>query len=66
LTQSLAVLHHPVAPPLVQPADELADDDSVHDNTNLLGPNGRGCGLGQQGRLPPILGARHVIPADEG
>jgi hypothetical protein len=57
LTQSLAVLRRPIAPPLVQPADELADDDSVHDNANLLGPNGCGRGLGQQGRLPPVLGA---------
>jgi hypothetical protein len=49
LTQSLAVLRQPVAPPLVQPADELNDDDSVHHNANLLGPNGHGHGLGQQG-----------------
>jgi hypothetical protein len=65
LTQSLAALRQPVAPPLVQPTDELADDDSVHDNANLLGPNGRGHGLGQQGRLPPFLGARRAIPAED-
>jgi hypothetical protein len=59
------VLRQPVAPPLVQPVDELADDDSVHDNANLLGPNGCGHGLGQQGRLPPALGARRVIPAED-
>jgi hypothetical protein len=46
LTQSLAVLRQPSAPPLVQPADDFADDASVHDNANLLGPNGRGRGLG--------------------
>jgi hypothetical protein len=61
LTQSLAALRQPIAPPLVQPADDFADDDSVHDNANLLGPNGRGHGLGQQGRLPPVLGARRVL-----
>jgi hypothetical protein len=49
----------------VQPADELADDDSVHDNANLLGPNGRGRGLGQQGWLPPVLGARRIIPTED-
>jgi hypothetical protein len=43
LTQSIAALCTPVSPLLVQPAD----DDSVHDNANLLGPNARGCGLGQ-------------------
>jgi hypothetical protein len=47
LTQSLVALHQPIAPPLVQPADEFADVDSVHDNANLLGPNGHGHGLGQ-------------------
>jgi hypothetical protein len=30
----------------VQPADEFADDYIVLDNANLLGPNGRGRGLG--------------------
>jgi hypothetical protein len=45
----------------VQPAD----DDRVHYNTNLLGPNGRGHVLGQQGRLPLVLGARRVIPAED-
>jgi hypothetical protein len=54
-----------MAPPLVQPADELNDDDSVHDNANLLGPNGHGHGLGQQGRLPPVLGAQRVIPTED-
>jgi hypothetical protein len=39
LTQSLAALRQPIAPPLVQPADDFVDDDSVHDNANLLGPN---------------------------
>jgi hypothetical protein len=58
-------LRQPIAPPLVQPADEFADDDTVHDNTNLLGPNGRGRGLGQQGRLPLVLGARRVIPTKD-
>jgi hypothetical protein len=43
LTQSIAAMRHPFAPPPVQPAD----DDSVHDNANLLGPNARGHGLGQ-------------------
>jgi hypothetical protein len=65
LTQSLAALRQPVGPPLVQPADELADDGSIHDNTNLLGPNGCGRVLGQQGWLPPFLGVRRVIPAED-
>jgi hypothetical protein len=65
LTQSLAALHQPVALPPVQPADEFADDDSVHDNANLLGPNARGHGLGQQGRPPPVLGSRRVLPAED-
>jgi hypothetical protein len=65
LTQSLTVLRQPIAPPLVPPADEFADDDSVHDNANMLGPNAHGCSLGQQGRLPPVLGARCVIPAED-
>jgi hypothetical protein len=58
-------LRQTIAPPLVQPADDFADDDSVHDNANLLGPNGRGRGLGQQGRLPPVLGARRVLLAED-
>jgi hypothetical protein len=49
----------------VQPAADFADDDSVHDNANLLGPNARGRGLGQHGRPPPVLGARRVIPAED-
>jgi hypothetical protein len=61
LTQSTTMLRNPFAPPPVQPAD----DDSVHDNVNMLGPNARGRGLGQQGRLPPVLGARCVIPAED-
>jgi hypothetical protein len=65
LTQSLAALRQPIAPPLVPPADEFADDDSVHDNANLIGPNGHGRGLGQQGWLPLVLGARRVIPAED-
>jgi hypothetical protein len=65
LTQSVAALHQPVAPPLVQPADEFANDDSVHDNANLLGPNGHGCGPGQQGWPPPVFGARRVLPAKD-
>jgi hypothetical protein len=59
------VLRAPVGPPPVQPADEFADDDSVHDSANLLGPNARGHGLGHQGRPPPVLGARRVIPTKD-
>jgi hypothetical protein len=55
-----------MVPPPVQPAADFADDDSVHDNANLLGPNARGRGLGQHGRPPHVLGARRVIPADKG
>jgi hypothetical protein len=65
LTQFLAALRQPIAPPLVPPADEFADDDSVHDNANLIGPNGRGRGLGQQGWLPLVLGTRRIIPAED-
>jgi hypothetical protein len=61
LTQSIAALCTPVSPLLVQPAD----DDSVHDNANLLGPNARGCGLGQQGQPPPVLGARRVLSFED-
>jgi hypothetical protein len=49
LTKSIAAMRTPVAPPPVQPADDFIDDDSVHDNANLLGPNAHGHGLGQQG-----------------
>jgi hypothetical protein len=38
LTQSLAALRQPIVPLPVQPAADFADDDSVHDNANLLGP----------------------------
>jgi hypothetical protein len=65
LNQSLAELRQPIVPPPMQPADDFADDDSVHDNANLLGPNARGRGLGQHGRPPSILGARRVIPAED-
>jgi hypothetical protein len=65
LTQSLAALYHPFAPPLVQPADDFANDDSVHDNSNLLGPNAPRRGLGQHGRSPPVHGTQHVLPAKD-
>jgi hypothetical protein len=65
LNQSIATLRNPVAPPPMQPADDFVDDDSVHGNANLLGHNARGRGLGQHGRPPLVLGARHVIPAED-
>jgi hypothetical protein len=65
LTQSLVALRQPVVPPHVQPTDEFANDDSVQDNANLLGPNARGRGLGQQARPPPVLGAQRVLPAED-
>jgi hypothetical protein len=49
----------------VQPDVDFADDESVHDTANLLGPNARGRGLGQHGQAPPVLGARRVIPAED-
>jgi hypothetical protein len=61
LTQSLATLRHTIALPPVWPAD----DESVHDNANLLIPNARGHGLGQQGRPRPVLCAQCVLPADD-
>jgi hypothetical protein len=59
------MLRQPIVPPPVQPSDDFADDGSVHDNANQLGPNARGHGLGQHGRSPPVLGARRVIPAED-
>jgi hypothetical protein len=58
-------LRQPIVPLPAQPADDVADDDSVHDNANLLGSNARGHGLGQHGRSPPVLGARCVIPTED-
>jgi hypothetical protein len=36
--QSSTALRTPVALPPVQPADDFADDASVHGNANLMGP----------------------------
>jgi hypothetical protein len=65
LNQSLAELRRPIVPPAVQPAADFVDDDSVHDNATLLGPNARGRGLGQHGLPPHGLCARRVIPAED-